>query len=45
MAPEFKNLEITENIFKNVKFFISGEVHEKVTHIIEKKNLDFKFLN
>lgn len=33
MAPEFKNLEITENIFKSVKFFISGEVHEKVSLI------------
>lgn len=31
MAPEFKNLELIENIFKNVKFFISGEVHEKVS--------------
>lgn len=31
MAPEFENLEITENIFKNVKFFISGDVQEKVS--------------
>lgn len=32
MAPEFMKLEITENIFKDVKFFISGEVHEKVSY-------------
>lgn len=30
MAPEFMNIEITEHIFRDIKFFISGEVPEKV---------------
>lgn len=33
MAPECMNLEISEDLFKDVKFFISGEVNEKVNPV------------
>lgn len=31
MAPEMMNFEINQELFKEVKFFISGEISEKVS--------------
>lgn len=31
LSEKLLNLEISEGIFKDIKYFITGEVHEKVS--------------
>lgn len=39
LSEKFLNLEISEQIFQDIKYFISGEVHEKVGNISIVKTL------
>lgn len=32
LSEKFLNLEITDHIFEDIKYFISGDVHEKVSN-------------
>lgn len=31
LREDLKNLQLSEQIFKNIKFFVSGQIHDKVS--------------
>ncbi|KAL3271355.1 hypothetical protein HHI36_021839 [Cryptolaemus montrouzieri] len=40
LSEKFKNLEVSSELFKNVKFFVSGEVQEEIIELLTKGGAD-----